>query len=115
MGLLVAQVIALHTEAAPLHIGRHQEKLDLVKGTQKLVLGDDKKLPEEVKQVGTLHSWEVQSCRPDTSQVGHRRRRRDNSGRENLICHGSRKGLSNVSVHRSRTRHYFDTVALVSS
>lgn len=51
MGLLVAQVVALHTETAPLHIGRHQEKLDLVKGTRKLVLGADNKLPEDVKQV----------------------------------------------------------------
>ncbi len=51
MGLLVAQVVALHTEQPPLHIGRHQEKLDLVKGTRKLVLGADNVLPEDVKQV----------------------------------------------------------------
>ena len=51
MGLLVAQVVALHTDTPLLHIGRHQEKLDLVKGTRKLVLGPDDKLPEEVKQV----------------------------------------------------------------
>ena len=51
MGLLVAQIVALHTEIEPLHIGRHQEKLDLVRGTRKLVLGAENKLPEDVKQV----------------------------------------------------------------
>ena len=51
MGLLVAQIIALHTDIAPLHIGRHQDKLDLVTGTQKLILDADNKLPENVKQV----------------------------------------------------------------
>lgn len=54
MGLLVAQVIAMHTRQKPLHIGRHQEKLDLVKGTEKLQLGAGKPLPEDLKQVKHL-------------------------------------------------------------
>lgn len=50
MGLLIAQVISNHTNSPPLHIGRHQEKLDLVQGTRKLVLAADRDLPDDIKQ-----------------------------------------------------------------
>lgn len=51
MGLLVAQVVANYIDRPPLHIGRHQEKLDLVKGTEKLQLEAGQELPESLKQV----------------------------------------------------------------
>ena len=53
LGLLVAQIIALQTKVPPVHVGRHQDKLDLVEGTTKLVLGPDAKLDDSDKQVSS--------------------------------------------------------------
>jgi len=51
LGLLVAQLIAQQCKTPPVHFGRHQSKLDLVEGTQKLVVGAEEEVPDEQKQV----------------------------------------------------------------
>jgi len=50
LGLLVAQLIAQQCKTPPVHFGRHQSKLDLVEGTQKLVVGAEEEVPDEQKQ-----------------------------------------------------------------
>ena len=75
LGLLVAQIIALQTKVPPVHVGRHQEKLDLVEGTTKLVLGPDAKLDDSHKQVsstGTSPGAQV-SCSRRRGTLGCRR------------------------------------------
>lgn len=60
LGLLVAQLTALYCEShscpPPLHIGRHQEKLDLVTGSQHYLMQEDTSLSDTHKQVASSSS-----------------------------------------------------------
>lgn len=51
LGLLAAQLVAVNVTTEPLHIGRHQEKLALVKGTRPILLEANGELPDKEKQV----------------------------------------------------------------